>query len=103
MNVDDHGDQALALDGNAAAGLLSELFACEATTADITCSGCHAVAQVGAMRLFGGPMGAIFRCARCDTAVLRLVRLPTGLRLDMRGAVCLFVPESADRTSLPLI
>jgi Family of unknown function (DUF6510) len=93
MSVND--DLAIALDGNAAAGLLSELFACEATTAAITCGGCGAIAQVGATRLFGGPMGAIFRCTRCDTAVIRLVRLPTGLRFDMRGAVSLFVPEPA--------
>ncbi|PWT93047.1 MAG: hypothetical protein C5B56_01355 [Proteobacteria bacterium] len=93
MNVDERD----ALDGNAAAGLLRELFACEATTAAVTCAGCGAVAQVGAIRVFGAPMGAIFRCARCDTAVIRLTRLPTGLRLDMRGASSLFVAELADR------
>jgi hypothetical protein len=98
MNGDQHDDRTLALDGNAAAGLLGELFACEATSADITCGGCHVVAQVGAMRLYGGPMGAIFH-----TAVIRLVRLPTGLLLDMRGAASLFVPEPANRAALPPI
>ena len=95
MTIDD--DEGTApLDGNAVAGLLSELFACDATAAAVTCGGCGAVARLGEVRVFGGPMGAIFRCAHCDTAVIRLVRLPTGFWLDMRGARSLFVAQGAD-------
>ena len=52
---------ALPLDGNAAAGILSEIFALDMTEASVTCGGCGAVAEIGAARLYGGTMGAIFR------------------------------------------
>jgi len=79
------------LDGNAAAGILRELFAFEVTTATVTCGGCGAVATVAEARVYGGTMGAIFRCMHCDTAVLRLVRTPEGHWLDMQGARSLFI------------
>ena len=83
-----------ALDGNAEGGLLSELFALDVTAAEITCGGCGAVAPVGAVRVYGVAMGAVFRCAHCDTVVLRLTHTPAGLYLDMRGAQRLFVAAS---------
>lgn len=86
--------ETVVLDGNAAAGLLSELFAPDVTVAEITCSGCGTVAAVGALRVFGESMGAILRCAHCDTAVLRISHTPEGLWLDMRGARKMFVVTS---------
>ena len=82
------------LDGNAAGGLMRELFALDLTVASLTCGGCGAVATVAEVRVYGGPMGAIFRCGACDTAVLRLSRTPIGFSLDMRGARCLRVPTA---------
>ena len=40
---------ALRLDGNAAAGILSELFIPDLTSARATCAGCGAVRPVGAL------------------------------------------------------
>ncbi|MGH6727569.1 MAG: DUF6510 family protein [Pseudolabrys sp.] len=80
-----------ALDGNAAGGLLRELFAFDVTAAEIICAGCGAAAEIGAVRDYGGTMGAILRCAHCDTVVLRLTHTPAGLWLDMRGTQRLFV------------
>ena len=74
------------LDGNAAAGLLREVFAFDATSAVLTCGGCGATAQVGSTRLFGSSMGAVLRCIHCDTAMLRVAHTPIGLWLDMQGA-----------------
>ena len=85
---------AIPLDGNAAAGLLGELFALDMTVAALTCDGCGAVAEIGAERLFGGSMGAIFRCAACSAVVVRLSHTPAGIFLDMRGARCVFVRAS---------
>ena len=79
------------LDGNAAGGMLSELFALDVTAAQIVCDGCGTVAAVASACDYGGPMGAILRCAHCGTAVLRLTHTPAGLWLDMRGARRLFV------------
>jgi len=81
-----------ALDGNAAAGLLGELFALDVTVAQFTCAGCGAEGEFGGARVYGGTMGAIFRCIACDGVVLRLVRTPAGLWLDMQGTRKLVVP-----------
>lgn len=83
-----------ALDGNAAAGLLRELFALEMTEASITCAHCGFVGAIGTARLYGGSMGAIFRCANCEGIVIRLVRNPAGLWLEMQGTRRLFVRSS---------
>ncbi len=89
MSMDGQGEAPL--DGNAAGGLLRELFALDVTAAEIVCAGCGAAAELGAMRAYGGSMGAILRCVQCDTAVLRLTHTPAGLWLDMQGARRLFV------------
>jgi hypothetical protein len=91
-----HNQAAIPLDGNAVAGLLRELFACEVTVGTLSCNGCGAVAELGAMKVFGASMGAIFRCTHCGTAVMRFARTPAGLWLDMRGASRLFVPTPMD-------
>jgi Family of unknown function (DUF6510) len=91
MSIDEHG--AVPLDGNAAAGLLTQVFACEMTVAVVTCGGCGAATPLGAARAFGGAMGAILRCAACDTIVMRLARTPRGFWLDMRGARSVLVPD----------
>jgi hypothetical protein len=88
MSMQSHSEAA-PLDGNAAAGLLGEIFAIEITSATITCDGCGASAQIGAARVYGGTMGAIVRCM-CGRAIMRVARTPAGLTLDMRGARRLF-------------
>jgi hypothetical protein len=88
MNDQEHAG--LPLDGNSAAGLLDELFALDVTAAEVTCGSCGTAAAVGEARVYGGPMGAIFRCARCDGIVMRLVRTPAGIWLDLRGSRRLF-------------
>jgi hypothetical protein len=92
MSVDyDTGGASLALDGNAAAGLMRELFAFDATTARVTCDGCGTVGEVATARVYGGTMGAIFRCVHCNSVVLRLTKTPAGYFLDMQGARQVFV------------
>ena len=91
----DQQDSAMPLDGNAEGGLLGELFTPDVTAAEITCGGCGAVAALGAVRVYAAAMGAVFRCAHCDTAMLRLTQTPAGLYLDMRGARRLFVAAAS--------
>jgi Family of unknown function (DUF6510) len=81
----------LTLDGNAAGGLLGELFARDMTVAEMTCDGCGAVAALGATPDYGGSMGAVLRCVHCDTVLLRLTQTPAGLWLDLTGTRMLFV------------
>ena len=82
-------DADLRLDGNAAAGLLAEVFRAEMTTAEVTCAGCGAVGVVAELMRYGHGMGAILRCARCDTAVIRVTRTGSRHWLDLRGACTL--------------
>ncbi len=79
------------LDGNAAAGLLTEVFCAEPSGAMIVCAGCGATAAIGALPAYGLELGAILRCPHCDTAVLRLGAAGATLWLDLRGAVSLRV------------
>ncbi len=91
-------DAATRLDGNAAAGLLAQVFCAEPSAALIVCAGCGATAAIGALPAYGLELGAILRCAHCDTAVLRLGAAGAMLWLDLRGAISLRV-RSGDSPS----
>jgi hypothetical protein len=82
------------LDGNAAAGLLAELFARDVTAARSTCKGCGAVERVGALHLYALEMGAVLRCPGCDSVVLRVALTPTEFWLDASGARSIAIPIS---------
>jgi len=73
------------LDGNSAGGALRELFARDVTAARTTCRGCGATAPIADLLLYGGTMGLVLRCSRCEAAVIRLVRTPRALHLDASG------------------
>ena len=79
----------LRLDGNAAGGLLNEVFPFEMTAATTTCSGCGAITPVGELMLYALAMGAILRCADCDVALIRITRIRGWYRLDLSGMSCL--------------
>lgn len=74
------------LDGNAAGGLLREVFAFDATAARITCAGCARMVPMGELRLYAIELGGILRCPSCDEAAVRIGRTPRGIWLDLRGA-----------------
>ncbi len=88
-------DADLRLDGNAVAGLLAEVFRLEMTLAHAVCAGCGQTGPVAELLRYGHEMGAILRCATCDTAVIRVAR--TGARhwLDLRGASALRIDGAA--------
>lgn len=83
------------LDGNAAGGLLCEVFAFDATTARITCAGCGRMGPMGELRVYAIELGAILRCASCEEAVVRIALTPRGLWLDLRGATTLVTGSAA--------
>ena len=74
------------LDGNAAAGLLGEIFSVETTTAIITCGGCGGSAPLGAEIAYVTEMGTVVRCANCDQPLIRAAEIRERVVLDMRGA-----------------
>ena len=84
-------DNNLRLDGNAAGGLLNEIFPFEMTTAQATCEGCGLISPIGELMLYGHGMGTILRCAGCDTALIRITHIRGSYRLDLSGMSCLRV------------
>jgi hypothetical protein len=68
----------LRLDGNAAAGILSELFAVEMTTAEGTCAGCGATNVLAAAQLYAQAPGTVLRCPSCTAVLMCVVQLPGG-------------------------
>jgi hypothetical protein len=74
----------LRLDGNAAAGLLQEVFAAEVTTALGTCDGCGATDAVGAVHLYSAA-GTVLRCPHCHAVLMKIVTAGERIWLDLRG------------------
>jgi uncharacterized protein DUF6510 len=77
---------ALRLDGNAAAGILSEVFVPDLTAARATCDNCGATRAVGALLVYAHGMGTVVRCSSCDAVVMCLTRTATRVWLDATGA-----------------
>lgn len=76
------------LDGNAAAGILGEVFSLEITTARAACAGCGATGEVGGQMAYVSEIGTVIRCAACDNALIRVVRQAEGSQrywLDLQG------------------
>jgi len=78
-------DNDLKLDGNAAGGLLNEIFRFEMTAAEATCGGCGSMRPIGEMMLYQHGMGTILRCAECDTTLMRITYIRGCYRLDLSG------------------
>jgi len=83
---DERGGDALRLDGNGAAGILSEVFVPDVTTARATCATCGAIRPLGALLMYAHGMGTVMRCPSCDAVVLRVARPRAHLWLDLTGA-----------------
>ena len=88
-------DADLRLDGNAAAGLLGEIFRFEMTMVWAECAGCGAAGELGALEAYVHGMGTVLRCPSCQTAVLRLAQGEGRYWLDLRGAAFLQLDEAA--------
>ena len=73
------------LDGNAAAGMLAELFAVDVTTARSRCASCGTTSMLGAHHLYADAPALVLRCPRCTGVVLRFARGAGRVRLDMGG------------------
>jgi hypothetical protein len=79
-------EQDLRLDGNAAAGILSEVFTAEMTSATGTCASCGATNALGAAQLYAQAPGAVLRCPSCTAMLMCVVRFPEGgMVVDLSG------------------
>jgi Family of unknown function (DUF6510) len=74
-----------ALDGNGAAGMLSEVFAVEVTSMRGRCDSCGNVAPLGEAVAYMDAPGLVVRCRTCDSVLLVLVRGDDHRRLTVSG------------------
>ena len=81
------------LDGNAAGGVLREIFPFEMTMAEVTCNACEAIGPIGVLAAYMHGMGTILRCPRCDNVLIRIVHARGRYLLDMRGVRVLQIKE----------
>lgn len=86
-------DGDLRLDGNAAGGLLNEIFPFEMTSAAATCNSCGTVKPIGQLMLYQHGMGSILRCAECSAAMIRITRVRGYYQLDLSGLSYLRIVE----------
>jgi hypothetical protein len=72
----------LRLDGNAAAGLMREMFVNDMTAARGACATCGNVAAMGSRHLYHVPApGAVLRRSRCEAVLLVVVHTGDRYRL----------------------
>ena len=76
----------LRLDGNAAAGILREVFAFDATTAEYACGACGRFGRLGEAIVYEvREMGTVVRCPGCENALIRLAQGRWKRLIDLRG------------------
>jgi len=74
----------LALDGNAAAGILHAVYGAEMTVAVGTCDACASAGPVGRVRLYRSA-GLVLRCPHCDAVLMKIVTAGERVWIDSRG------------------
>ena len=78
-------DASTALDGNAAAGVLSSVFTTELTAAVAWCAGCGRGGALAEATYFVDAPGAVLRCPGCEGVLVRVVVAPERTWLDLHG------------------
>jgi len=79
------------LDGNAAAGELSKIFAMDVTAAEGQCANCGARKRFAEAHVYMQSPGIVARCAICQHVLLRLVSVRDRVLLDVRGMAYLSI------------
>lgn len=83
----------LKLDGNAAAGLLADIFSAEMTVSWATCAHCGSEDQLARLVVYMHAPGTVFRCPICGKVVIKIVQGPHGLWMDFSGIQRLVLSE----------
>ena len=93
----------LRLDGNAAAGMLRDLFVHELSAARGRCASCGTIAQMGSQHLYMYPLspGAVLRCSACQAVLMVVVHAGGRYRLGMHGLTWLEMLDPDDAAAQP--
>ena len=73
------------LDGNAIAGLLSDVFGAEMTTAVCECASCGAGGPVAETVVYLRAPGTVVRCRTCGSVMMVFVTVRETTCVDVRG------------------
>jgi hypothetical protein len=73
------------LDGNAVAGLLSDVFAVEMTAALVSCAHCGATGAVATAHVYMHGPGVVMRCPYCTGVVMRFAQIRGRMLADLHG------------------
>jgi uncharacterized protein DUF6510 len=76
----------LAVDGNAVAGPLAEIFAVDVTSAQVTCNHCGATRPLAEEKAYIGGPGSVLRCAECASVLARFAKARDSVWLDLSGS-----------------
>ncbi len=92
----------LRLDGNAAAGILGEVFSFEVTTAEYACEECGRTDRIGTAMVYDmRGLDSIVRCPGCDNALIRLAHNRGRYLVDLKGVRYLATGEFSDAEGGP--
>ena len=80
------------LDGNAAAGLLQQIFGGEMTTVAATCATCGTTAPIGESVLYAGGPGTVIRCRSCGGVLVVITQVRGRHCVDLMGIRALDMP-----------
>jgi hypothetical protein len=82
------------VDGNAAAGELSNILTTDVTTAKGQCAYCGAIKRFAEAHVYMQSPGIVARCAVCERILLRVVNVRQHVFLDFRGLTFLSLDTS---------
>jgi hypothetical protein len=74
-----------ALDGNAIAGLLHDVFGAEMTTATGACGSCGATSVVAELTVYMRAPGTVVRCRSCESVLMVFVERREVVCVDLGG------------------
>jgi hypothetical protein len=91
-------DTQVRLDGNAAAGILREVFAYDLSGASGQCAACGMTAQIGGQHLYMHPLspGAVLRCQSCESILMVFVHADGRYRFGLQGLKWLQIPDQPE-------
>jgi hypothetical protein len=73
------------LDGNAIGGMMLELFGREMTMVVATCRSCGATGPFASVDVYMKAPGVVVRCRTCHSVLMKIVRSPDRVWLDVEG------------------
>jgi len=73
------------LDGNAAGGELTRIFAIDVTSAEAKCAHCGSIKRFAEAQVYMDAPGLVARCVACEHVLLRVANVRQRTLLDVRG------------------